>query len=95
LKKQIKTDLEREKIVILVGSIYDATNQGIVQRRFAEARKMAPVLIQACGVFLTPIIVNGTGSQDSRVNRENNRYFVAQAQNNETRSMIKRCALSF
>ena len=31
--------LEREKIVILVGSIHDATNQGIVERRFAGAKK--------------------------------------------------------
>ena len=49
---------------------------------------MAPVLIQARGVSSTPIIVSGPNSQDSRVNREDNRRFVAQAQNNETRSMI-------
>jgi hypothetical protein len=41
VKKQIielSVELEREKIVILVGSIHDATNQEIEQR-LAEARK--------------------------------------------------------
>ena len=49
---------------------------------------MAPVLIQARGVFSMLMIVSGTDSQDSRVIRENNRCFVAQAQNNETRPMM-------